>query len=42
MNAKIDPKFVMYLSKFKIGGWNNFQSSDLDILEEFLYENEPC
>ena len=25
MDAKIDPKVVMDLSMFKIGGWNNLQ-----------------
>ena len=28
MNAKIDPKVVMDLSKFKVAGWNNLQSSN--------------
>ena len=37
MSAKIDPKDVMELSIFKIGGWNNLQSSNQNLLEE----NEP-
>ena len=40
-NAKIDPKVVMYLSIFKIGGWNNLQRRNRNLFEEFLDENEP-
>ena len=40
MNAKIDPKVVMDLSKFKIGGWNSLQAMNQKLLEEFLDENE--
>ena len=41
MDAKIDPKVVMDLSIFKIGGWNILQPSDRKLLEEFIDENEP-
>ena len=40
MNAKIDPKVVMDLSIFKIGGWNSLQPSNQKLLEEFFEENE--
>ena len=40
-NAKIDPKVVMDLSIFQIGGWNSVQPSDRKLLEEFIDENEP-
>ena len=36
MNAKIDPKVVMDLSTFKIGGWNSLQPINQKLLEEFL------
>ena len=41
MNAKINPKVVMELSVFKIGGWNILQPSNHNLLEEFIDENEP-
>ena len=41
MNAKIDPKDVMGLSTFKIGGWNSLQPTNQNLLEEFIDENEP-
>ena len=41
MNAKIDPKVLMDLSIFKIGGWNSLQASNQKMLEEFIDENEP-
>ena len=41
MHANIDPKVVMDLSMFKIGGWNNLQPSNQILLEDFIYENEP-
>ena len=41
MGAKIDPKVVMDLSVFKIGGWNILQSSNRKLSEEFINENEP-
>ena len=40
MDAKIDPKVVMNLSIFKIGGWNSLQPINHKLLEEFLDENE--
>ena len=40
-DAKIDPKVVMDLSIFKIGGWNSLQSIGGNLLEEFSDENEP-
>ena len=40
-NAQIDPKVVMDLSIFKIGGWNSLQPSNQKLLEEFIDENEP-
>ena len=33
MNAKIDPKVVVALSIFKIGGWNSLQPIDQNLLE---------
>ena len=41
MYAKIDPKVVMDLSIFKIGGWNSLQPINQNLLEEFIDENEP-
>ena len=41
MDAEIDPKVVMDLSIFKIGGWNISQPSNRKLLEEFIDENEP-
>ena len=41
MNAKIDPKVVMDLSIFKIGGWNSLQPINQHWSEEFIDENEP-
>ena len=41
MDAKIDPKVVMDLSIFKIGGWSSLQPIDQNLLEEFIDENEP-
>ena len=41
MNAKIDPKVVMDLSLFKIGGWNSLHSINQNLVEDFLDENEP-
>ena len=41
MDAKIDPKVVMDLFMFKIGGWNILQPSNRKLLEEFINENEP-
>ena len=38
---KIDPKVVMDLSIFKIGGWNSLHPSNQKLLEEFMDENEP-
>ena len=40
MGAKIDPKVVMDLSIFKIGGWNSLQPINQNLLEEFTDENE--
>ena len=42
MGAKIDPKVVMDLSIFKIGGWSSLQPSNRKLLEELIDENEPC
>ena len=36
MNAEIDPKIVMDLPIFKIGGWNSLQPSKQKMLEEFI------
>ena len=41
MDAKIDPKVVMDLYVFKIGGWNILQPSNRKLSEEFINENEP-
>ena len=41
MNAKIDPKVVMDLSIFKIGGRNSLQPNNQNLVEEFIDENEP-
>ena len=41
MDAKIDPKVVMDLSIFKIGGWNSLQPINQNLLEVFIDENEP-
>ena len=41
MDAKIDPKVVMDLSIFKIGGWSELQPSDHKSLEKFTEENMP-
>ena len=41
MNAKMDPKVLMDLSTFEIGGWNSLQPSNQHLLEEFIDENEP-
>ena len=41
MGAKIDPKVVMDLSIFKIGGWNGLQPIGQKMLEELIDENEP-
>ena len=40
-DVKIDPKIVMGLSIFKIGGWSNLQSINQKFLEEFIDENMP-
>ena len=40
-DAKLDPKVVMDLSIFKIGGWNTSQPSNRNLLEELTDENEP-
>ena len=40
-DAKVDPKVVMDLSIFKIGGWNSLQPINQNLLEEFIDENEP-
>ena len=41
INAKIDPKVVMDLSMFKIGGWISLQPINQKLLEEFMDEKEP-
>ena len=41
MNDTIDPKVVMDLSIFKIGGWSSLQPINQTSLEEFTDENEP-
>ena len=38
-DAKIDPKVVMDLSIFKIGGWNILQPINRKLLEECIDEN---
>ena len=40
-NAKTDPKVVMDLSIFKIGGWNSLRPIKQNLLEEVIDENEP-
>ena len=40
MCAKIDPKLVMDLSIFKIGGWNIPQPRNRKLLEEGIEEND--
>ena len=40
MGAKIDPKVVMDLSIFKIGGWNLLQPGIRKLLEEGVEEND--
>ena len=40
MDAKMYPKVVMNLSVFIIGGWNSLQTSNQNLLEEFVDENE--
>ena len=37
----LDPKVVMDLSTFKIGGWNSLQPSNHELFEGFIDENEP-
>ena len=41
MYAEIDPKVVVDLFIFKIGGWNSLQLSNQNLLEELIDENEP-
>ena len=41
MNVKVDPKAVMDLSLFKIGGWNSLPPSNQNLLVDFIDENEP-
>ena len=41
MKVKIDPKVVMDLSIFEVGGWNNFQSSSQHLSKQFMDDNEP-
>ena len=38
MNANVDPKVVMDLSKFQIAGWIMFQPSNEKLLQEFIDE----
>ena len=40
MGAKIDPRVVMDLSVFKIGGWNILQPSNRKLSDESMNENE--
>ena len=40
MKAKINPKVVMELSVFKIGGWNILQPSNHNLLAYWTDENE--
>ena len=43
MDGKIDPKVVMDLSIFKIGGWNILQTSNRKLLEDVLRRmNRDC
>ena len=41
MDAKINPKHVMDLSIFKVGGRNILQPNNQTSLEEFVDESEP-
>ena len=41
VDAKIDPKVVMDLAIFQIGGWNEVQPIDQKSLENFIDENMP-
>ena len=41
MDAKIDPKIVLDLSIFKIGGWNEVEPIVQKSLEKFFDENVP-
>ena len=41
MDAKILPKVGMGVSMFKIGGCNNLQPSNQNLLKEIIDENEP-
>ena len=41
MDAKIEPKVVMDLSIFNIGGWNSLEPINQNLLEEFIDENKP-
>ena len=41
LNPNIDPKVVMELSTFKIGGWNNLQPNNQHFLQQCMDENEP-
>ena len=41
IDARIDPKVVMDLSIFCVGGWNSLQPINQNLLEEFIDENEP-
>ena len=42
-NAQINPKVVMDLSIFKVGGWNNLQPGNHSVLKEFIEEmNGGC
>ena len=40
MDVKIDPKVVVDLSIFKIGGWNSLNSTNQNLLEESIVKNE--
>ena len=42
MNARIDPKVLMDLSIFKIGGWNLSHTSNQHLLESYMDGNEAC
>ena len=43
MNAKIDPKVLMDLSMFKIGGWNNLEASNQTLFNSLLMiTNRGC
>ena len=41
MDAEIDPKVVIDLFIFKIGGWNSLQPSNQNLREAFTDKNEP-